>query len=231
MPTAPLDPIDQWRRHQRQRRVVGLLVLIVGAAAAHEAWERSRSDPVYRLLYLPRLGSAERDDSRATVPAQPGQSPPPLEAADSGDSGAEWTIAEQRSGVVEAAEEVRADGARCGGVWHDPVGPLWMNRALQEAAQAQAVWMVEADDFAHHTPENPAGATPMARAENSGFTGDAVGENLAWGQDHPDAAVMWWQHSPAHCRVLMSADLDAAGVGVVMDPDGGWVWVLLLGAE
>lgn len=230
--TPPSDAIAQWRRHQRRRRMLALLVLIASAAAAYEVWNRSRSEPVYRLLYLPRLGDAEPDDAEkpAHAPARRSVRPQaPEDWGDSGDSGVAWTLDEQRLGVVEAAQAARAAGARCGGVWHEPAGPLWIDRALQQAAQAQAEWMVEADDFAHQTPDNPAGATPMARAARAGFSGATVGENLAWGQRSPDDAVDWWEDSPAHCRVLMAAELASAGVGVVADPSGGWVWVLLLG--
>ena len=233
MTNTPSDPIQQWRRHQHRRRALGLLALLAGAGAVYGVWDQTRPEPVYRLLYLPRL-----DNGRATEPAQPRPAAPPAEVmdsghlGDSGDSGSqEWTLAEQRIGVVEAVEDVRAAGTRCGGVWHAPSGPLRINRALERAAQAQAVWMVEADDFAHHSPDNPAGATPMERAERAGFSGYTVGENLAWGQSHPAAAVQWWEHSTTHCQILMAADLNAAGVGVVVDPAGGWVWVLLLGTE
>jgi uncharacterized protein YkwD len=94
-----------------------------------------------------------------------------------------------------------------------------------------AIWMVDEEDYAHFTPDNPRGKTPQQRVENNEYFGVFVGENLAWGQETPREVVRWWLDSPTHCRTLMDADANEVGIGVQVDPETerGYVWVMVFG--
>lgn len=224
------DPIQQWRRARRWRRIFSGAGMLTAGAGVLWLWQQTRPEPVYQIRYLP-TPPALRD-----APARPNPVPPaprPRQAeADSADSGTlPWSLNEQRAEIRDAVDALRAKGVRCGGQWHPPVDRLRSSQGLAQAALAQAAWVADAGEYAHETPDNPAGRDPRERAARAGYGGQVVGENLAWGQATPDAAVRWWSRSPTHCRLLMDPDMQDIGVGAVADPETrhGWVWVMLVG--
>ena len=225
------DPIQQWRRGRRWRRALTGVGLLMAGAGALWLWQQTRPEPVYQILYLP-TPPALRDEQPPPARAVREAPPPPQAVTDSADSGLlPWSLDDQRDGVMDAVDALRAAGTRCAGRWHPPAGRLRPSQALARGAQAQAAWIADTGDHAHETPGNPAGRDPTTRAARAGYAGQVVGENLAWGQDTPDAAVQWWSQSPTHCRLLMDPDMADIGVGVVAGPGTrrGWVWVMVAG--
>ena len=70
--------------------------------------------------------------------------------------------------------------------------------------------MAQRDYYSHTSPE---GRTFSQRIRESGYGGQPVGENIAFGQGTPSAVVSGWMESPWHCRNIMLADTRDVGVG------------------
>lgn len=104
-----------------------------------------------------------------------------------------------------------------------PCPPLTVDAALARAAQAHS------DDMANRTyldHVNPEGQDPKARAEEQGYTGTAVGENIA--QGYPDAAAVMeaWMASDGHRGNIEKCEYTVIGIGV---NDDGWYWTQVFG--
>jgi len=65
--------------------------------------------------------------------------------------------------------------------------------------------------FDHQSPD-PERRTVTARAKLSGFTGAAVGENIARGYRSPAAVHRGWLESPGHHRNILDPDWEVMGV-------------------
>jgi uncharacterized protein YkwD len=78
--------------------------------------------------------------------------------------------------------------------------------------------------FSHDTPE---GKSVLDRSSAAGFGGCALGENIAQGQDTPDAVVAGWMASAGHCANILSPKFSSLGVGFFDDDSAElrFVWV------
>jgi uncharacterized protein YkwD len=58
-----------------------------------------------------------------------------------------------------------------------------------------------------------------------------VGENIAAGQQAPDAAVDGWLRSPPHCANLMGPQYTEMGIAFAVQPtsEAGIYWVQMFG--
>lgn len=93
--------------------------------------------------------------------------------------------------------------------------------ALTRAAQLHAEDMVRRDYFSHVSPD---GTEVMERARSAGFTGGAVAENIAEGQDSPRAVMRAWMRSSGHRANILNCSYRYIGVGVAgSGSDPTWV--------
>jgi len=119
-----------------------------------------------------------------------------------------WSELEER--VLELTNEVRAQGANCGGQDYPPVPPLVMQEHLRCSSRLHSVDMVERGFFEH---TNPDGDGPAERISAAGYTWMAFGENIGWGYPSADGMMDGWINSPEHCANLMSDWFTELGVG------------------
>ncbi|MCI4647784.1 CAP domain-containing protein [Phaeodactylibacter sp.] len=122
--------------------------------------------------------------------------------------------------ILEAVNDLRSRGCRCGLKRMPPVPPLSWDSRLEQAAQRHAEDMAQQDFFSHQGSD---GSNVSTRAREAGFAWRNIGENIAY--NYPDAAavVAGWQESTSHCRNMMSADFKQMGAAV---QEGYWVQVL-----
>ena len=84
---------------------------------------------------------------------------------------------------------------------------------LRNAARGHSQDMANRGYFNHKTPE---GVGPMQRAQQAGYNGGFVGENIAAGQKTPAEVVQAWMDSPGHCVNVMEPRYHFLGVGYVL---------------
>jgi uncharacterized protein YkwD len=105
--------------------------------------------------------------------------------------------------------------------------PLTRVGALDHAAQDYAVRMAAEGFFAHTAPD---GSTPGDRMQAAGYTGRTWGENIAAGQQTPDAVMTAWMHSSGHAANILNANYAHIGIGVALGGPYGIYWVQDFGA-
>ncbi|MFJ9535738.1 sigma-70 family RNA polymerase sigma factor [Streptomyces sp. NPDC101225] len=120
--------------------------------------------------------------------------------------------------VVALVNQERAK-AGCGALTEDP--------QLEEAAQGHSDDMA-ARDFFDHT--NPDGADPGQRITAAGYRWSTYGENIAQGQQTPQAVMESWMNSPGHRANILNCSFKDIGVGVHRGSGGPW-WTQDFGAK
>ncbi|HEU4536602.1 MAG TPA: CAP domain-containing protein [Polyangiaceae bacterium] len=143
-------------------------------------------------------------------PAPPGPTPP---APPAGNHPAAWAALEQE--VLARTNAVRARGATCGSQSFGPAAPLEAHPALQAAARGHSLDMATNNYFDHESRD---GRTMVTRVRAAGYTGGAIGENIAAGRPTAEAVVDQWVHSPGHCANLMGREFRFLGVGYAFRP-------------
>lgn len=106
------------------------------------------------------------------------------------------------SGLLEATNEQRATGQ---------LASLSINSQLNQAAQAKAEDMASRNYWSHDTPD---GTPPWTFFNKAGYAYDAAGENLAYGFDNNNAAVVAWMNSPGHRANIMNGQFQEVGFGI-----------------
>ncbi|MFH8798328.1 sigma-70 family RNA polymerase sigma factor [Streptomyces sp. NPDC017936] len=106
-------------------------------------------------------------------------------------------------------------------------GPLSENSRLRAAAQGHSDDMA-ARDFFDHT--NPDGDGPGERVTAAGYRWSTFGENIAKGQQTPDAVMTSWMNSPGHRANILNCSFKEIGVGVHRGDGGPW-WTQNFGAQ
>lgn len=133
--------------------------------------------------------------------------------------------------VVELVNRERARGADCGSYGrYAAAGPLTMEPHLRCAARYHSLWMAETGIFSHDSPGGDLGADAWSRMSNAGFTGAAVGENIAAGYGTAAAVIAGWMDSDGHCANIMSPSATLIGVGYVAGGSYGSYWTQDFGA-
>lgn len=148
----------------------------------------------------------------------------PLMTARLGD----WQAEGQR--LLEMINSARSQPRQCGAQAFAATTPLAWNAGLGTAAEGHSRAMANLNFFDHKDRE---GHTPGDRAELAGYVGQAVGENIAAGQDEPRKVVDGWLASPGHCANLMNPQFRELGAGYAVDPksDAGIYWTGMFGAQ
>jgi RNA polymerase sigma factor (sigma-70 family) len=120
--------------------------------------------------------------------------------------------------VVALVNKERA-AAGCGALTEDP--------QLEKAAQGHSDDMA-ARNFFDHT--NPDGADPGQRITAAGYRWSTYGENIAQGQQTPEAVMESWMNSPGHRANILNCSFKDIGVGVHNGSGGPW-WTQDFGAK
>ncbi|MEU8845322.1 sigma-70 family RNA polymerase sigma factor [Streptomyces sp. NPDC048564] len=106
-------------------------------------------------------------------------------------------------------------------------GPLSEDSKLNQAALRHSEDM-DARDFFDHT--NPDGADPGQRVTAAGYTWSTYGENIAQGQQTPEAVMESWMNSPGHRANILNCSFKDIGVGIHRASGGPW-WTQVFGAK
>ncbi|WP_028799601.1 sigma-70 family RNA polymerase sigma factor [Streptomyces sp. 142MFCol3.1] len=106
-------------------------------------------------------------------------------------------------------------------------GPLTEDPQLEDAAQAHSDDMA-ARNFFEHT--NPDGTDPGQRITAAGYRWSTYGENIAQGQQTPEAVMESWMNSPGHRANILNCSFKNIGVGVHRGSGGPW-WTQDFGAK
>ncbi|MFF4800914.1 sigma-70 family RNA polymerase sigma factor [Streptomyces sp. NPDC001351] len=120
--------------------------------------------------------------------------------------------------VVALVNKERAANG-CGALTEDP--------QLEKAAQGHSDDMA-ARNFFDHT--NPDGLDPGQRITAAGYKWSTYGENIAQGQQTPEAVMESWMNSPGHRANILNCSFKDIGVGVHNGSGGPW-WTQDFGAR
>ena len=99
-------------------------------------------------------------------------------------------------------------------------GALAGSSALTELAQSYSTEMGTENFFSH---TDPAGRSPWDRARALGI-GNLGGENIAMGQQTPQAVMEAWMNSAGHRANILDCRYHSLGVGVYYGNNGGPWW-------
>ncbi len=101
-----------------------------------------------------------------------------------------------------------------------------LNGALSAAAQQQAQWMIETGSVSHTHPD---GSGPRTRAQNAGYSSNAVSENIYAGSNASvDSAWTFWINSGIHYAGLVNPAYSEVGIGIAAG-DWGRAYVMVFG--
>jgi len=111
-------------------------------------------------------------------------------------------VTEFQNRVVELTNAERA---------RNGLGPLKMNWELQRMARVKSEDMRNRNYFAH---ESPTYGSPFNMMKSFGITYATAGENIAAGQQTPEAVVKSWMNSPGHRANILKREYTEIGCGV-----------------
>jgi uncharacterized protein YkwD len=119
--------------------------------------------------------------------------------------------------VLELVNAARAVARDCGEGHHfEAAQPVAASPALAEVALEHSRDMAEHRKLGHPGSD---GSAPADRVTRSGYAWRAVGENVASGQQTPDAVMKSWLESPGHCQNIMEPRFTEIGVAFALAPD------------
>jgi len=98
---------------------------------------------------------------------------------------------------------------------------LAWNDALALAGADHCQDMIDRNYFAHESPD---GSNPGSRGTAAGYQWQLIGENIAAGQETPQAVVQGWMNSKDHRENILRAEFKDLGVGLRAAPDGRIYW-------
>ena len=143
----------------------------------------------------------------------------------------EWLVSCSKTGgpltqdlhivMLNAVNQLRRTGCQCGTVFMPPVPDLQWNDTLEQAAQSHLEDMVTHQYFGHIAPD---GSSPVQRAQELGYSGDYVGENIARGFASANQVMTAWKESPDHCQAMMDSlykEMGAARLNDYWDQEFG----------
>ncbi|QJS13455.1 sigma-70 family RNA polymerase sigma factor [Streptomyces argyrophyllae] len=170
---------------------------------------RTRKEP--SAVESPR--PTRRSSTARAEPAAP-TTPPRTSSTPQAQPAPTGTVAQ----VVALVKKERA-AAGCGPVTEDP--------QLDKAAQGHSDDMAARGFFDHTDPD---GAGPGERITAAGYRWSTYGENIAKGQQTPQAVMDSWMNSPGHRANILNCAFKNIGVGVHDGPGGPW-WTQAFGAK
>lgn len=99
--------------------------------------------------------------------------------------------------------------------------PLRMNWELQRVARIKSEDMRNRNYFAHTSPTY---GEPFDMIRNFGIWYNAAGENIAAGQQTPEAVVNAWMNSPGHKANILNGNFTEIGCGTALGGRYGVYW-------
>lgn len=138
-------------------------------------------------------------------------------------------LSEQKREMLSRINEFRNQERQCGNQRFAVAKPLVWSCQLEQTAQLHSNDMADKDYFSHISPD---GSDVQQRVNNSGYSWQAVGENIAAGHLSSGAAIEGWVESPGHCRNMMSDAFTEVGMANAQPGDSGsshssyWIQVL-----
>jgi len=121
----------------------------------------------------------------------------------------ESTVQENLSQKMLAeVNKIRSSGCQCGDEWMPPVRQLKWNTILEQTALAYTKDMYANHYFDHFGLDS---SFPVQRAAKLGYTGTAVGENIARGFDNTIDVMLAWEKSIEHCKNMMDSSYSELG--------------------
>jgi uncharacterized protein YkwD len=119
--------------------------------------------------------------------------------------------------VLELVNAARAVPRNCGeGHSFAAAGPVTASPTLAEAARLHSVDMAEHRKLGHPGSD---GSAPAERVTRAGYEWLGTGENVASGQQTPEAVVAAWLASPGHCLNIMEPRFTEMGVAFALAPE------------
>lgn len=97
------------------------------------------------------------------------------------------------------------------------LAPLTLDAELSNVALAKAKDMIANNYFDHNSPTY---GSPFDMMRSFGIDYTAAGENIAKGQNSPQAVMNDWMNSPGHKQNILSTNYDSIGVAYYQ---GAWV--------
>jgi uncharacterized protein YkwD len=126
-----------------------------------------------------------------------------------------------RTDLLQAINKLRENGCKCGNDMMPPVPALIWNNVLETAANNHVTDMYTNNYFSHLSRD---GSPPITRAQQAGYEGEYVGENIARGYYRIADVMKAWQQSESHCKAMMDTLYREAGASQFKD-----YWVLDFG--
>lgn len=123
--------------------------------------------------------------------------------------------------MLNAVNQLRETGCQCGTVYMPPVPNLAWNDTLETAAAGHLTDMLRNNYFGHIAPD---GSSPVQRAQELGYTGDYVGENIARGYNSVEDVMNAFKSSQDHCQAMMDSlykEMGAARLNDYWDQEFG----------
>lgn len=99
--------------------------------------------------------------------------------------------------------------------------PLTMNWELQRVARIKSEDMRDKNYFDHNSPTY---GSPFDMMKNFGIKYTSAGENIAAGQQTPEAVVKAWMESPGHRANILNSSYNQIGVGYAKGGSYGIYW-------
>ncbi len=125
--------------------------------------------------------------------------------------------------MVNAINEVRNSGCKCGKRYYQPVAKVTWNDTLYMSAENYATYMSDTKFFAHVGPN---GKNIGERVDKFGYDWQFIGENLGKGQKDIAELIDDWKKSFTHCKLLMDPRFKEMGLAAIKGH-----WVLHLGKK
>ena len=104
--------------------------------------------------------------------------------------------------MLAAVNTLRTAGCTCGTTYMPPVPVVKWNDKLEIAASAHAKDMAVNHYFDHIAPN---GSAPIQRAQEAGYTGMYIGENIGSGYNNVQQIMDAWKKSEEHCKAMMDS--------------------------
>lgn len=141
---------------------------------------------------------------------QPGTSQPdvPVQTPDIPQGGEDGILAFE-SEVVSLVNDIRAQYG---------LSALTINQDLCQVARYKSQDMAEKGYFAH---ESPTYGSPFQMMQSFGISYRTAGENIAYGQQTPQAVVNAWMNSSGHRANILNSSYTQIGVGFYAS---GYYW-------
>ncbi|MGM8228840.1 CAP domain-containing protein [Cellvibrio sp. ARAG 10.3] len=122
------------------------------------------------------------------------------------------SLSETELALINAHNEARALGRRCGTTWYNPAPALRWDCRLGQASYVHSADMASNNFFSHTGSD---GSSPFDRMRREGYQFSTAGENIGAGYRTVDAAVNGWLNSAGHCSNIMNPNFQDMGAARV----------------